>query len=184
MENPKAGNRPGSLAAHVRAGKPVVVVASGTGRNIIGWREWVLLPGLLEIPIKAKIDSGARTSAIHAFDVTPIRVDGAAWIEFGVHPVQRQRQPAILCRAAVLDQRMVTSSNGHKQLRYVIKTMASIGSVRWQIELSLADRDQMGFRMLLGREALRRRFIIEPAGSFRLSGRKPDSPAKIEDRAP
>lgn len=142
-------------------------------RSIIGWREWVQLPGLLEQPIKAKIDTGARTSALHAFNIARIKVDGEDWVEFGVHPVQRMRHPVVRCRAPVLDQRIVISSNGHKQLRYVVRTMAVIGDIRWRIELSLADRDQMGFRMLLGREALRRRFVIDPAGSYRLSARPP-----------
>ena len=142
-------------------------------RAVIGWREWVQLPSLLELPIKAKIDTGARTSAIHAFNISRIEVDGMPWVEFGVHPVQRLRHPEVRCRAPLLDQRMITSSNGHKQLRYIIKTMASIGEVHWPIELSLADRDQLGFRMLLGREAIRRRFVIDPSRSFRLSGRQP-----------
>lgn len=139
---------------------------------VIGWREWVQLPGLLELPVKAKVDTGARTSAIHAFNIARIQVDGDDWVEFDVHPVQRMRQPIVRCRAPLLDQRHVISSSGHKQLRYVVKTTAVIGEVRWKIELSLADRDQMGFRMLLGREALRRRFVIDPAGSYRLSARR------------
>lgn len=142
-------------------------------RTVIGWREWVHLPALLGQPIKAKIDTGARTSAIHAFNIVQIKVDGMPWVEFGLHPVQRLRHPEVRCRAPLLDQRMITSSNGHKQLRYVIRTMASIGEVQWPIELSLADRDQLGFRMLLGREAMRRRFVIDPSRSFRLSGRNP-----------
>ncbi len=153
-------------------------------RSIIGWREWVQLPGLIDQPVKAKIDTGARTSAIHAFNITPIRIDGEDWVEFGVHPVQRMRHPEVRCRAPVLDQRIVISSNGHKQLRYVIRTIAAIGDIRWKIELSLADRDQMGFRMLLGREALRRRFVIDPAGSYRLSARPPRAPGVPERGQP
>ena len=154
------------------------------GRAVIGWREWIQLPSLLELPIKAKIDTGARTSAIHAFNISRIEVDGVPWVQFGVHPVQRLRHPAIRCRAPLLDQRMITSSNGQKQLRYVIRTMAAIGNIRWSIELSLADRDQLGFRMLLGREALRRRFVIDPAGSFRLSGRQPGARQIPKDPTP
>lgn len=166
-------------------GKPRIPSPDRASRRpVIGWREWISLPGLLDLPIKAKIDTGARTSAIHAFHITRIRVDGEPWVEFGVHPVQRQRHPEVRCRARLLDQRMVISSSGHKQLRYVVRTMAAIGDIRWPIELSLTDRDEMGFRMLLGREAVRRRFLVDPAGSFRLSGHKPDTTTHGEEPVP
>lgn len=148
----------------------------GALRPVIGWREWVYLPELLDLPINAKIDTGARTSAVHAFDVRTFTDNGEPWVEFQLHPVQRQRHPDTLCRARVLDQRHVTSSSGHKQLRTVIATTALIGGVHWPIELTLADRDQMGFRMLLGREGLRRRFVVDPAKSYRLSGRAVPAP--------
>lgn len=148
---------------------------------MIGWREWIFLPELLDLPINAKVDTGARTSAIHAFDVRTFDEDGEPWVEFRLHPVQRQRHPDTRCVARVLDQRHVTSSSGHKQLRIVIATTALIGGVRWPIELTLTDRDQMGFRMLLGREGLRRRFVVDPAKSYRLSGRSPPPPMPSQE---
>lgn len=141
-------------------------------RPIIGWREWVLLPDLLDVPIKAKIDTGARTSSLHSFGTRRFSDRGAPHVEFLLHPIQRQGLPEIACVAAVKDERMVRSSNGAAELRIVIETIARIGAVDWPIELTLADRDVMGFRMLLGREAIRRRFLIDPARSFRQSRRK------------
>lgn len=167
-----------------RLGKTTKKAKPAASRSIIGWREWVQLPGLLDQPVKAKIDTGARTSALHAFNIARIKVDSEDWVEFGVHPVQRMRHPVVRCRAPLLDQRIVISSSGHKQLRYVVRTTAVIGDIRWKIELSLADRDQMGFRMLLGREALRRRFVIDPAGSYRLSARHSPALPPAQEAAP
>ncbi len=138
-------------------------------RPVIGWREWVGLPALLPVPIKAKIDSGARSSAVHSFGTRRFTDGGAPWVEFSLHPLQGHDRPAFPCRAQVIDERMVRSSNGEAELRLFIATEASLGAVRWPIELSLADRDLMGFRMLLGRAAIRRRFVIDPGRSFRLS---------------
>jgi hypothetical protein len=138
-------------------------------RPVIGWREWVLLPDLLDLPIKAKIDSGARTSAIHSFGTRRFSERGAPWVEFALHPVQRRRRPEIACTAAIKDERWVRSSNGEAEKRIVIETLARLGPVDWPIELTLTDRDVMGFRMLLGREAIRRRFLIDPGRSFRQS---------------
>lgn len=140
-------------------------------RPVIGWREWVELPALLDLPIKAKIDSGARTSSIHCFGTRRFSEGGAPWVEFLLHPVQRQARPAMTCIAPVSDERWVRSSNGDAEKRLVVRTAARLGETEWPIELTLADRDLMGFRMLLGREAIRRRFLIDPARSFRLSGR-------------
>lgn len=127
------------------------------------------MPGLLAQPIKAKLDTGARTSALHAFGIRPLEVDGAPWIAFAIHPVQRQAQPEVWCRAPLLGQRLITSSSGHQQLRYVIRTEACIGDTHFSMDLSLADRDQMGFRLLIGREAMRRRLLVDPTRSFQLS---------------
>ena len=138
-------------------------------RAIAGWREWVHLPGLLGQPIKAKLDTGARTSALHAYDIAPFEIDGVPWIAFAIHPVQRQAHPEVLCRAPLLGQRLITSSSGHQQLRYVIRTEARIGDTCFSMDLSLTDRDQMGFRLLIGREAMRRRLLIDPTRSFQLS---------------
>lgn len=143
-------------------------------RPVIGWREWVLLPELLlELPIKAKIDSGARTSSIHSFGTRRFSEGGAPWVEFQLHPLQRRALPEIACRVPVKDERWVRSSNGESEKRIVVETRARLGSVHWQIELTLAARDVMGFRMLLGREAIRRRFLIDPGRSYRQSDQRP-----------
>jgi hypothetical protein len=143
-------------------------------RPVVGWREWVLLPDLLALPIKAKIDTGARTSSLHSFGTRRFSNGGAPHVEFLLHPLQRRDTPEIACVAAIKDERWVRSSNGASEKRLVIETLARLGPVDWTIELTLADRDVMGFRMLLGREAIRRRFLIDPGRSFRQSSRFPE----------
>lgn len=151
-------------------------------RAVIGWREWVALPELGIDKIKVKIDTGARTSVIHAFEISPFEHNGQRYIRFSLHPVQHRRQPVVDCEAKVVDERTVTSSNGEREHRYVIETIVELGGDSWPIELTLSNRDEMGFRMLLGRAAVRKRFVIDPGGSFRLSGRtagkKPPSKVK------
>lgn len=132
----------------------------------IGWREWVGLPELGVQMIKAKIDTGARSSALHAYNIRPFEKDGQKWVAFELHPMQRDNNVVIECEAPVLGERHVRSSSGTLQRRYVIRTMLELGVRRWPIELTLTARDQMGFRMLLGRTALRRRAIIDPSRSF------------------
>lgn len=141
-------------------------------KSVVGWREWVELPELDIAAIKAKIDTGARTSALHAFRVRPYLRDGIEMVEFRVHPMQRRREPEVLCNVPVHDRRWVVSSNGQKERRIVIRTTLRIGEEHWPIEITLTDRDPMGFRMLLGREALRRRIVVDPGRSYCL-GRKP-----------
>ena len=140
-------------------------------RSIIGWREWVLLPQLLDLPIKAKIDTGARTSSVHSFGTRRFSDRGAPHVEFLLHPLQDRDSPEIACIAEVKDERLVKSSNGESEVRLFVETLARLGEIDWTIQLSLADRDVMGFRMLLGREALRRRFLVDPARSYRQSSR-------------
>ena len=135
---------------------------------VLGWREWIELPDLGIDRIKAKVDTGARTSSLHAFDVQTRELDGEEIVEFQVHPEQRRRLPEITCVARVHDRRLVASSNGQSTERIVIKTKLSIGSREWPIEITLADRDEMGFRMLLGREALRGRAVVDPGLSFKV----------------
>lgn len=135
-------------------------------RPIIGWREWVVLPDLETPPIKAKIDTGARTSALHAFRIRPFTKDGVPFVEFFIHPEQHRRRPEIKCEAAILDQREIMSSNGQKELRYVIETAANIGGETFNIELTLANRNELGFRMLIGRQAVRGHFVIDPGRSY------------------
>jgi hypothetical protein len=146
-------------------------------RPVIGWREWVLLPDFLAVPIKAKIDTGARTSSIHSFGTRRFTDRGEPHVEFLVHPRQGVETPEIACIAPIKDERWVRSSNGETEFRIVVETLARLGPVDWPIELTLADRDVMGFRMLLGREAIRRRFLVDPARSYRLSD---PCPAEIE----
>jgi hypothetical protein len=135
---------------------------------VIGWREWVHLPDLLPVPIKAKIDSGARTSSLHSFGTRRFSDRGAPHVEFVLHPYQRKAVPEFPCACPIIDERWIRSSNGEAEKRLVIETVARLGEISWPIELTLADRDVMGFRMLLGRAAIRRRFLIDPGRSFRM----------------
>ena len=141
-------------------------------KAVIGWREWVALPDLGVDRIKAKIDTGARTSAIHAFEIKPFERNGGKYVSFLLHPVQHRRQPVVACEARVIDERTVTSSNGEREQRYVVETGVKLGDQTWPIEMTLTNRDEMGFRMLLGRRAVRRRFVVDPGSSFKLSGKR------------
>lgn len=134
---------------------------SGTGGLVIGWREWVILPDL-GVTVKAKVDTGARTSAIHVADIV---VKGGA-VSFTVFPHQIDDLDATSASAPLLDVREIRSSSGEVQQRHVIKTWAKLHRRRWQIELTLASRDEMGFRMLLGRTAVRGRFLVDPGASY------------------
>lgn len=138
---------------------------------IIGWREWLALPDLDIKAIKAKIDTGARTSALHAYYMEPFESEGVLKIKFGVHPLQKRKDVEIHCVADVVDRRRVTSSDGQSEKRYVIQTMAELGTSRWPIELSLTSRKSMRFRMLLGRAAISNHLIVDPGQSYQ-TGRK------------
>ncbi len=137
----------------------------------LGWREWVGLPELGIPLIKAKIDTGARTSALHAFELRTFSVGGQQRVEFRIHPQQRDKNRVIICTADVIDERMVTDSGGHKERRWVINTLLSMGIHSWLIETTLAARDDMKFRLLLGRTAIKGRARVDPARSY-LIGRK------------
>ena len=133
---------------------------------ILGWEEWVTLPELGLAAIKAKVDTGARTSALHAFYVEPFGSARARKVRFGVHPLPRRNDIAIECIARVIDRREVRSSNGEIEERYVIETPIRIGERQWRIEVTLANRDMMSYRMLLGRQAIPRDGFVKPSASF------------------
>ena len=132
----------------------------------IGWREWVALPELGVDAIKAKVDTGARTSALHAFYVEPFGPARARKVRFGVHPLPRRNDIAIECIARVIDRRDVRSSNGEIEERFVIETPIRIGERQWRIEVTLANRNMMTYRMLLGRQAISRDVLVDPSSSF------------------
>lgn len=134
---------------------------------VIGWREWVSLPQLGLDKIKAKVDTGARTSALHAFALEPFTENNQQRIRFDIHPVQHDITQVVTCVADVIDKRWVSDSGGHREERYVICTPVVLGDRTWPIEITLTERDTMLFRMLLGRSAIRRRFLVNPARSFR-----------------
>jgi hypothetical protein len=132
----------------------------------IGWREWVALPELKIPAVKAKIDTGARTSALYAFDVNLSEVDGQEKICFAVHPLQRKQDVVLYCTADLVEQRMVTDSGGHRELRYVIRTTVAWDQISWPIEMTLTHRENLKFRMLLGRTALGGKFLVDPENSY------------------
>jgi hypothetical protein len=132
----------------------------------IGWREWVSLPDLGLTHIKAKVDTGARTSALHAFSLVPFKEGDQEKIRFDIHPVQNNVTEVVTCVADVIDKRFITDSGGHREERYVIRTMIVLGDRSWPIEITLTERDNMLFRMLLGRSAIRKRYTVNPARSF------------------
>ncbi|MFC7430905.1 MULTISPECIES: ATP-dependent zinc protease [unclassified Agrococcus] len=139
---------------------------------VAGWREWVGLPSFGLDHVKAKLDTGARTSALHAFDLEEVTVDGVDRVRFAIHPWQRSTADSVDVDVPVHDRRLIRSSNGTEQERIVILApIALLGRVV-EVEMSLTRRDEMGFRMLVGREALRQGFLVDSARSY-LGGRPP-----------
>ncbi len=152
-----------------------MVKASGTTQSVvkkrrekieIGWREWVHLPELGGACVKAKVDTGARTSAIHAWNIRAVERNGQPFALFDLHPLQNDNECILQCEAPIIDRREIRNSGGQAQERYIIRTTVNLGSYSWPIELSLTRRDEMGFRMLLGRAGVRRRFLVDPGRSF------------------
>jgi len=132
----------------------------------IGWREWATLPDLGINRIKAKIDTGAKTSALHAFDMKTFTEHGVDRIWFALHPFQRRTDIVKECVADIHDQRWVSDSGGHREKRYVILSTIAMGDMEWPVEITLTNRDNMKFRMLLGRTAMKNRFMIDPSASY------------------
>jgi hypothetical protein len=143
-------------------------------RIMIGWREWVALPDLGLPAIKAKVDTGARTSALHAFEVETFEKDGLPYVRFRVHPLQGRNDIVRTCEAPIIDYRTVSDSGGHREKRYVIITHLEIGGFSYPIEMTLANRETMSHRMLLGRSAMHP-LMIDPAHTYVLG-----KPAKIK----
>jgi len=137
-----------------------------TEKNICGAEEWCKFPQLAVPAIKARVDSGAKTSAIHALNIKPFQREGVSWVRFDVCPLQDNRKTVVHCEAPVFDRRSVKSSSGSSEKRYVIKTSLAIGDQSWDVELTLTNRDAMGYRMLLGREAMSGKLIVDPEESF------------------
>ena len=144
-------------------------------RAVIGWREIIALPKLQIDRVKAKIDTGARSSALHAFDIEELTIGGKSFVRFQVHPLQKDNQTTIATQAELLEYREVKNSGGKAELRPVIVTEVELGQQQWQIELTLTNRDVMGFRMLLGRQAVRNKFLVDPGKSFLQSCGKHDN---------
>ena len=142
---------------------------SNPGTMIIGNAEWCALPDLNVPAIRARIDSGAKTSSIHAVNIEEFQKDGQRWVSFEIHPLRKHTDIFIQCKAPVIDYRMVKSSTGVAQPRYVIQTKLTMGDRTWFIEATLANRRSMGFQMLLGREAMKDGILINPAEGFQLT---------------
>lgn len=137
--------------------------------KIIGWREWVSLPDLGLVAIKGKIDTGAKTSSLHAYDIETEVKGAKTYVNFKVHPLQRDVSVVVSCRALLVDKRVVTNSGGDAEERFVIRTSMVIAGIKKKIELTLTNRETMKYRMLIGRAALKR-FYIDPSQSY-LSGK-------------
>lgn len=135
-------------------------------KMIVGWRETLCLPALGIEKIKAKIDTGARTSCLHAFKVESFTKEEAPWVRFWIHPLQQNDEKVVVCEAKVVDERTVRDSGGHEETRYVIESEVSLGGQIWPIEITLTNRENMAFRMLLGRTAMHNKIVVDPTQSF------------------
>ncbi len=142
------------------------MASASDNRIIVGWREWVSLPELQLPAIEAKVDTGAKTSALHAFFVERFRRNGSDFVRFRVHPLQRNSDLVIESVSPLVDERMVSDSGGHQELRCVIETQLDLGADRWPIEMTLTNRDSMRFRMLIGRTAMKSRIQVNPSASY------------------
>ena len=136
-------------------------------RLIVGWQEWIALPDLGLPALKAKIDTGAKTSALHTHFIEPFGSSKRPMVRFSVRPSPHSGDLEIEASAKVIDQREVISSNGVRELRFVIQTSLVLAGRRWPIEITLTNRERMTYRMLLGRQALRSDMLVDAASSFR-----------------
>ena len=139
-----------------------------TEKLIVGSEEWCSFPQINIPALKARVDSGAKTSALHAVNINPFRKKGEPWVSFEVHPLQYDGRTTVRCEAPVYDQRRVKSSSGNSELRYVIRTVLSLAETAWEVEVTLTNRDSMGYRMLLGRQAMSGKMLVDPEASFLL----------------
>jgi hypothetical protein len=135
-------------------------------KTVIGWREWVQLPELGVLETKAKVDTGADKSSLHAFNVERVERNGVDYVRFELHPKQRSRKPTIQCEAPLAMVKKVKNPGGRSELRPMIRTKVVVAGVELEALVNLTSRDEMGFRMLLGRRSLRNRFIIDPGRSY------------------
>ncbi|MGZ4446518.1 MAG: ATP-dependent zinc protease family protein [Nocardioides sp.] len=146
--------------------------------TIAGWREWVSLPTAGVPWVKAKLDTGARSSSIHAFDLVEVERDGERLVRYSVHPWQRSDNDVVEVESPVLDTRLVRSSSGHSEERFVVPMELVICGRSVTAEMTLSRRDEMGFRMLVGREALRQGYVVDPGRSY-LGGRPPSAVRRL-----
>jgi ribosomal protein S6--L-glutamate ligase len=150
---------------------------------ILGSEEWCTLPELGIPSIKARVDSGAKTSALHAKNIAPFIKDGQNWVKFDINPIQNNVKTIIHCEAPLVDKRVVKSSSGFREQRYVIQTSLEIGNSKWVIEMTLTNRDSMGFRMLLGREAMSGRVLVDPEQQYLLGQTTTDNLKEVYKNA-
>jgi ribosomal protein S6--L-glutamate ligase len=150
---------------------------------ILGSEEWCTLPELGIPSIKARVDSGAKTSALHAKNIAPFIKDDQNWVRFDVNPIQNNVKTVVHCEAPLVDKRIVKSSSGFREQRYVIQTLLEIGDSKWVIEMTLTNRDSMGFRMLLGREAMSGRVLVDPEQQYLLGQHSTDNLKEVYKNA-
>ena len=164
----RTASRPHLVERTLRPGMslPKRKVKVPVAKPVIGWREWIKFPDLRIESIKAKVDTGARTSSLHAFDLEEFEKDGGTWVRFMVHPEQRKSTPTIPVELPLKGKRRVRDSGGKAELRPVVEARVELMGQSWPIEITLTSRDAMGFRMLLGRQGIRGRFLVDPGGSF------------------
>ena len=146
---------------------------------IVGWKEWIELPELGVHGIKAKIDTGAATSSVHAYDIKYVRHNGEMYVKYCLHPIQKSKKISIPCLSKLIDERKVRSSSGQMELRPVVRTILKISNFQWEIDLNLTNRDSMGMRMLIGREALETKALVNPAHKFLLGKKSKEAILKL-----